>query len=286
MPKQPAVDSYRLILLVALPLAYRWIRAWADEREHKISLVLISPARTNSEDYLELVRSLPKDQPFLSVMELTQASPLLRSMGADLIISATFPSLIPVEFNDCAKFGAVNLHPTPLPKYRGPNPARMIFEGSSMGATLHRIDSNFDSGRILCVRECQLPSQLSVEGIWSTWIPLLQSALEEGIEQAARGVEGTAQLHENATYAAPFSVEDELLDFRLTLRVLQQRCVALNLLGPKARIVIRGTQQLISSVTPVDRQVIGLPAGTIVEYSDKKALVVVGDGIAEFEMFG
>lgn len=69
----------------------------------------------------------------------------------DVILVSCYPRLIPHNILSKAKFGSFNLHPSLLPKFRGPNPIFWQFrEGiCDYGVTLHRMDSEFDKGNIV-----------------------------------------------------------------------------------------------------------------------------------------
>ncbi len=55
------------------------------------------------------------------------------------------------ETFDIPKIATVNVHPSLLPKYRGPNPyMQTILHGEKCsGVTIHLMDENFDEGPIL-----------------------------------------------------------------------------------------------------------------------------------------
>jgi methionyl-tRNA formyltransferase len=77
----------------------------------------------------------------------------LKRVGADVLVSVYFPFLVPADM--LAHFGdrAVNLHPAPLPRYRGPSPFHaMVLDRSILtdGAmTLHVMNDRFDEGPII-----------------------------------------------------------------------------------------------------------------------------------------
>ena len=48
----------------------------------------------------------------------------LETFNPDIIIVASFGKIIPMEILETPKYGALNLHPSLLPKYRGPSPVR------------------------------------------------------------------------------------------------------------------------------------------------------------------
>ena len=73
---------------------------------------------------------------------------MIAALAPDLIVSATYPHRIPPEVTAIPRYGAVNLHPSPLPRGRGPNPQRLIYEGDPIiGGTLHRMSPSSTPGR-------------------------------------------------------------------------------------------------------------------------------------------
>src|SRR5207248_7383267 len=129
------------------------------------------------------------------------ALPLIEALAPDLILSFTFPYRLPPEILAIPRIAAVNLHPTPLPRYRGPNPMRMIYDGSpTLGATLHYLDNEFDTGAILSQAEGLMPENLSTESVFASWGPLMMRVLAEGMERAIAGAPGTPQDDALATY--------------------------------------------------------------------------------------
>ncbi len=75
---------------------------------------------------------------------------LLR-LNADVLLVATWHERLAKAIFDLPTLASINVHPSFLPKYRGPNPyLETIRNGEThSGVTLHLIDGNFDSGAIL-----------------------------------------------------------------------------------------------------------------------------------------
>ena len=69
----------------------------------------------------------------------------------DLIIVAGYGLILPKEILDSPPLGCINIHPSILPKYRGPSPvSTAILNGDSdTGVTLMMMDEGLDSGPIL-----------------------------------------------------------------------------------------------------------------------------------------
>lgn len=76
----------------------------------------------------------------------------IKNSNPDLIWVTDYRYLIPKEIISEAPFGAVNLHPSLLPKYRGRAPLNWaIIEGEKeIGLTAHFIDEKLDNGDIIC----------------------------------------------------------------------------------------------------------------------------------------
>ncbi len=59
---------------------------------------------------------------------------------------------------ESVKDGFINVHPSLLPKYRGPNPysAVILNEENETGVTLHFMDESFDTGDIVAQKKVSL----------------------------------------------------------------------------------------------------------------------------------
>ena len=76
---------------------------------------------------------------------------ILRELEPDLIVVACFPGLIPATICNAARIVAINVHPSLLPRHRGPDPLFGTFrEGDDRtGVTIHVLSAEFDAGEIL-----------------------------------------------------------------------------------------------------------------------------------------
>ena len=66
----------------------------------------------------------------------------LRKLSVDLIVSAGFPLILPIRILRLPGLGAINIHGSYLPAYRGPQPVEwQIINGElHSGVTIHRMD--------------------------------------------------------------------------------------------------------------------------------------------------
>jgi len=112
--------------------------------------------------------------------ELQQAecATLIRQRQIDFLLVACWPYLIEARLLESAGKATLNLHPSLLPQFRGPNPLKqqLATGDSCFGTTLHLLDQRFDHGDI--ISQAQLSGSLP---------PHRQPALEQLC--ARRGVE-------------------------------------------------------------------------------------------------
>ena len=281
-----SVDGARVVALAVEPIAYHLIAAWAARHAHRLALLVTTPGPPRSRanrDYLDLLAAVPPAQDVLvSTRMRTSVTPAVAAVAPDLLVSFTFPYRIPPELVALPRFGAVNLHPTPLPAYRGPNPRRMLFDGEpTLGAALHRIEDRFDAGAILACREGPLPPEPTPERVLDRWLALLAEALETGTGRALAGEWGEPQDEAAASYAAPFTAEERRLSWRWPAAELARRVLALSLFRPEAEATIDGEAWAVRRVTPLPGPAPAAPPGTVLARNGDRVVLAVGDGAVE-----
>lgn len=86
----------------------------------------------------ETLRELPKDSP-------------LHTVPFDVFIVASYGKIIPDEILGLAEKGALNVHPSLLPRYRGPSPIESALLDGVMttGVSIMKLDKEMDHGPIL-----------------------------------------------------------------------------------------------------------------------------------------
>ena len=87
----------------------------------------------------------------------------LADMQPDVIAVACFPHIFPPALLDLPRHGCLNLHPSLLPTYRGPEPLFWIARNDERvsGITLHFLSRNVDSGDIVAQTRIERPDGIS-----------------------------------------------------------------------------------------------------------------------------
>jgi methionyl-tRNA formyltransferase len=90
-----------------------------------------------------------------------QAIKLLRQFEIDLIILVAYGKILPPDFLAVPPLGAINIHPSLLPKFRGPSPIQnALLEGDAItGSTIMLMDAGVDTGDILRQKEITISAQ-------------------------------------------------------------------------------------------------------------------------------
>lgn len=74
-----------------------------------------------------------------------------KSWDCHLAVVTAYGKIIPQRYLDALKYGFINVHPSLLPKYRGPSPIQTaIMNGDEvLGVTIMKLDAGMDTGPML-----------------------------------------------------------------------------------------------------------------------------------------
>ena len=140
-------------------------------------------------------------------------------------------SILPKNILAVAKFGAVNVHGSLLPKYRGAAPVqRAIADGlPETGVTVFRLDEKMDHGPILAQRTVAIGHQDTTASLLDKMVAPGCDALDDAIAQLKNGCEkDLTQDHAQASGAPKLKKEEGLIDFKLPAKVIHNRIRAFN----------------------------------------------------------
>ncbi|HLI51028.1 MAG TPA: formyltransferase family protein, partial [Thermomicrobiaceae bacterium] len=90
---------------------------------------------------------------------------LLSDLAPDLIVVSCFPWRLSAEILDIPRFGAINVHPSLLPRHRGPDPLFWTFRQGELqtGFSIHLVTEELDAGPMIA--QMALPLDAPVEGV-------------------------------------------------------------------------------------------------------------------------
>lgn len=141
----------------------------------------------------------------------------VRAFAPDLILSLYSKDIIPERIFSLPKKGCVNLHPAPLPYYKGISPTFWILArgDKTAGVSLHHVDAGIDTGKIIAQTLFPVASMKDEHALYMKATMLGASLVEEFMKGISRGgrsrMKQKAQRQEGSYFRLP--TRDAVGDF-------------------------------------------------------------------------
>jgi len=157
--------------------------------------------------------NLPVYQPTTKA-ELTQ---IVNVVAPDLVVVAAYGMIIPQEALDIPKYGALNIHGSILPKYRGASPiSEAILNGEpTTGITIIKMSAGMDEGDIVYrSAEYTLHADETTETLTNELASIGAETIVAAIPDWVSGeIKATPQDEKAATYCRKIAKEDGHIDW-------------------------------------------------------------------------
>jgi methionyl-tRNA formyltransferase len=252
---------WRIVIVSHAPPAAVGIDAMCREAGHEPVALVASRRGVTPENVQPLVLETPTQLDVVFAARKERLAPIFRSYEPDLVICLGFPMLMPQEALDVPRLGAINMHPSKLPLYRGPIPLPWAIRNgeTEIAMTAHRMEAEFDTGAILAQEQIPIdPAAWTFEEVVPNFRAALGKVLPRALERIARGEEGEPQEGDPGVYAGWF--EDEFLevDWTRTAREIHNQVRAWAFLGglregaPVGDVDGEAVKILRTSLEPVD----------------------------------
>ncbi len=178
---------------------------------------------------LALARGLPVEQPLN--WKTPEMIARFAAFAPDLLVVAAYGVILPASALDIPRLGAINVHASLLPRWRGAAPIqRAIMAGdATSGVTIMRVVPALDAGTMLLKRAHVLSATETAGSLEITLAHLGAIALVEAVDQILQNkLAGEEQVPEEVTYAAKITREDRVLDWQESAVSLERRIRALS----------------------------------------------------------
>ena len=153
----------------------------------------------------------------------------LAALKPDVIVVAAYGRLLPPSVLQLPPHGCLNLHPSLLPRHRGPSPvATAILEGDEVtGVSLMLLDEGMDTGPVIARSEVHLDGTETTGELTGTLFAMGADLLADSLEPWVSG-ELTAQPQDDAMATVTRKLEkaDGLADWTLPAETLARQCRA------------------------------------------------------------
>lgn len=150
--------------------------------------------------------------------------------SADIFIIAAYGKIIPKDILEIPKFGTLNIHPSLLPRWRGPSPIQYaILNGDKKtGVTIMLVDEKMDHGPVLARQELDI-GETRYQELHSALSRLGAALLLEILPQwLQREIAPVPQDDTKATYSKLIKKDDARIDWKKPAREIERTIRALN----------------------------------------------------------
>ena len=154
----------------------------------------------------------------------------LKALNPDIIVSAAFGQIISQKIIDLSKVATLNVHPSLLPKYRGPSPiVSAIMNGDlETGVSIMGMMLEVDAGPVYKQKKVKIEGETAGD-LTDKLFEIGADMLLEVIDEIKNGtMEKTLQDNSQATFCYMIKPEDAKLDFSSSCEMLNNKVRALN----------------------------------------------------------
>ena len=216
---------------------------------YQVALVLTQPDRPagrglrplpSAVKQLSAARGLEIFQP--ASLEDLRALERLTSMRPEAIVTAAYGLILPPQVLDVAPHGALNVHASLLPRWRGAAPIqRALLAGDrETGITIIRMDAGVDTGPMLAQRTLPIGDEEDAQSLHDRLAALGADLMTTVLEEIAAGTaRAQPQPAAGATYAPKIQGSETVLNWSKPARELE-RAVRAFRPAPGAQMELRG----------------------------------------------
>jgi len=212
------------------------------------------------------VHSLKDDD---AIAQLAQLKP-------DAIVVASYGLILPPNVLSIPPFGCINLHPSMLPRHRGPTPipAAILAGDSETGASIMLMDEGIDTGPVLAQRELPIESGDTTASLTDKLAQLSARLMMETLPRWFGGeIQPQPQREADATYTKILTKADGEIDWRMPAADIERRVRAFQpwpgcytrwqgkTLKVMAATPLRGKRERPGKVIPIDGDGAGVQTG-------------------------
>ena len=141
----------------------------------------------------------------------------LKRLDADLFVVVSYGQILKQNVLDVPTIGTINVHPSLLPKYRGPSPIQSVVLAGDKetGVTIMEMELAMDAGGIICVDKVHVPKEMTFGELEIILMNCAKKSLLKVIQEIAinKKIIATPQMEQMATYTKKIHAEDSFIDW-------------------------------------------------------------------------
>jgi methionyl-tRNA formyltransferase len=214
----------------------------------------------------------------------------IEALGPDVLVLADYGQIVPRALLDLPPRGALNLHPSLLPRHRGaaPVPAAILAGDAVTGVSLMRMDAGVDTGPVIAQVEVPLAGDEDAPGLETRLAGVAAALLLDRLPGWLGGtLVAEPQPTEGATLTRPLRREDGRLDATIPAVSLERQVRALRpwpgtyLDRPEGRLIVHEAR-VVADAVPAGSRPGDLVAVT--EAGRHEVALVTADGLLRLDV--
>jgi len=252
------------------------IKAGYDVRAIFVAQNSLSASRKQRDLEIEKVAD-SNNIPLLSPTTQTELADIIKGFNAEAAVLVAYGNIVFPEIIDLFPKGIINIHPSLLPKHRGPTPLEsVILNGESVtGVSLMKLSEGLDNGPVYAAKEVKLNSKETKQELADKLLEIGAEILISNLPDILDGaLIPTPQDESQATTDKKIGREDGILDWTKPAKELERQ-VRAYAEWPRSRTTLSAQDIIVTKASVSDDNGI---AGEIV-IKDNKIGVYSSDGL-------
>lgn len=141
----------------------------------------------------------------------------IKALNPDLVCVVSYGVILPKSFLKIPKLGCINVHPSMLPKYRGPAPIQWaILNGDkTTGVTIMYLNEQMDAGDIIVQKEVEIDSDETTGELWNRLSKIGADLLFESVKKIENGTAKRTVQPEEFTLAPMLNKDMSKIDWQV-----------------------------------------------------------------------
>lgn len=190
------------------------------EKNHHVLLIVCPLYSNNNHKKLQSIAEQNKIE-FIREEDINSGfvKKRLEKAQPDLLVSVHLRKILKKEIFSIPWKGAINVHPSLLPKYRGLSPQHqaIIHGDSESGVTVHYIEEAVDTGKILIQISIPIEKEDYISDFQFKMQEVYKQIVTDAIDRIAdENFEPVEQKIEETSYFGSLKTEDRKIDFAKT----------------------------------------------------------------------
>ena len=215
--------------------------------------------------------------------EASAARAALAAMQLDVLVVAAYGLILPEWALTLPGLGALNIHASLLPRWRGAAPIQRAIEAGDpiTGITIMQMDAGLDTGAMLMSAPTEIRPTDTAGSLHDRLAESGGDLILETLHRLAQGpVAAVPQPEDGVTYARKIDKSEAVVDWSQPAGLVARRIRAFNP-APGASSHWRGELVKLWSARAVDQPAPAVAPGTVVSTSHDGVIVTCGDGVVE-----